>query len=213
MREDYIRFKKACENELNRDLYFLQDHNTDPYYRWAYSRLILVGTTYVRAGYEHIPAKNGVFLDIFIMDSVPDNRLLRKLHRASCYCIQKILWSEAGKVVHPSRLKRIWFGMLSKIPRNAVFCFIDWIIRIQGNKTTELVCHMGSPHPKRLPYGFPRSLFDNLREYEFEGHKFWGFEKYDWYLKTIYDDYMKLPPESERVSHIPCSELKLKSGS
>lgn len=211
LREDYLLFKEACKNELDESQFFLQDYNTDPYYRWAYSRLLLKGTTYVRAGYDHIPAQNGVFLDIFIMDSVPDNILLRKCHRAACYCIQKILWSEAGKIVHPSRLKRVWFSMISKVPRNTVFSFRNWIIRIQGDKKTELICHMGSPHPKRLPYGFPRKLFNSLDEYEFEGHRFLGFKHFDWYLKSIYGDYTKLPPKSERVSHIPCSKLVLKT--
>lgn len=211
LREDYLQFKKVCEEDLNENRFFLQDYKTDPYYRWAYSRMLLKGTTYSRAGYEHIPSQNGIFLDIFIMDSVPDHLFLRKCHHMVCYCIQKMLWSEAGKFVHPSRLKRVWFSLISKIPRNLIFSFRNWVIKIQGYKLTELVCHMGSPHPERLPYGFPRKLFDDLIEYEFEGYQFWGFANYHFYLHSIYGDYMKLPPENERNSHIPCSKLILRT--
>ena len=44
------------------------------------------------------------------------------------------------------------------------------------------------------------SDMSDLTEYEFEGRRFLGIRKYDKYLTEWYGDYMKLPPENERVS-------------
>ncbi|OPJ64512.1 LicD family protein [Clostridium chromiireducens] len=209
MRDDYTRFLEACKKEMDETSFFLQDYTTDRYYRWGYSRLLLIGTEYVRAGYEHIPAKNGVFLDIFIMDGVPDNVLFRRIHKFLCLGIRKILWSEAGKVVHPNYFMRKWYSVLSLISRDEIFIFQNKLARKCNKNNTELICHMCSPHPKKHSYGFPRKLFEELSEYEFEGKLFYGFSNYDWYLESIYGDYMKLPEEEDRVSHIPCSAIKL----
>ena len=36
---------------------------------------------------------------------------------------------------------------------------------------------------------------------EFEGHEFWAPGCWDLYLRSLYGDYMKLPPEEKRVTH------------
>ena len=45
------------------------------------------------------------------------------------------------------------------------------------------------------------SWFEEYREVEFEGKKFSAIAKYDEYLKAMYDDYMTLPPEDQRITH------------
>lgn len=36
---------------------------------------------------------------------------------------------------------------------------------------------------------------------EFEGYKFWAPDGYDYYLKSLYGNYMELPPIDKRISH------------
>ena len=38
-------------------------------------------------------------------------------------------------------------------------------------------------------------------EVEFEGSRFMAFREYDAYLKSIYGDYMELPPKEKQVTH------------
>lgn len=47
----------------------------------------------------------------------------------------------------------------------------------------------------------PKYLFDDLVDYQFENITVKGFKDYDTYLTCIYGDYMKLPPEDQRVNH------------
>ena len=48
---------------------------------------------------------------------------------------------------------------------------------------------------------YPEGFFENIKETEFEGKKFFSVADTDFYLRTNYGDYMSLPPESERVNH------------
>lgn len=48
---------------------------------------------------------------------------------------------------------------------------------------------------------FCASLFNELVECEFERKRFLGLADSDAYLKTLYGNYMTLPPEEKRVSH------------
>lgn len=209
LRKDYDRFKTVCEQELNHSCFFLQDYQTDRYYRWGYARLLRKGTKYVRAGHEHVKSRNGVFIDIFTLDNVPNSLWGRVMHKFLCYCIRKLLWSEVGKIVHPNPCLRIWYRLLAGVSKERIFAIRNKIAAVcNNNEKSILVRHMCSPHPAKHSYGFPKKLFDSLSEYEFEGHKFWGFTDYDWFLTSVYGEYMTLPPEAERTSHIPCSSYE-----
>lgn len=48
---------------------------------------------------------------------------------------------------------------------------------------------------------FPKKIYDEINEYEFEGMKLIGPKDYDFVLKQLYGDYMKLPSAEERNKH------------
>ena len=70
---------------------------------------------YKRQGQEHMQSTRGIFLDIFVVDNVPDGYILRRLHYMACYVIRKLLYSELGMKAASSGLKRKWFGCLYRI--------------------------------------------------------------------------------------------------
>lgn len=47
----------------------------------------------------------------------------------------------------------------------------------------------------------PKYLFSELIDYKFENIIVKGFKDYNTYLTSIYGDYMKLPPEEQRINH------------
>ena len=54
----------------------------------------------------------------------------------------------------------------------------------------------------RLWPPFKREHFNELIEVEIDNHKFKTFKEYDKHLRTFYGDYMKLPPEDQRATHL-----------
>ena len=61
LREDYETFKRH-KDEMNPNICFFQDHDTDHEYRWGYGKLRRTGSTYVRVGQEHLKCKTGILL-------------------------------------------------------------------------------------------------------------------------------------------------------
>lgn len=208
LREEYVKFSKACEKELDFEKFFLQDFRTDVNYRWGYSKMRRNGTIFLRKGQEHGNWNQSVFIDIFVYDQVPDNFILRKLHLFICFCIRKGLYSEVGKKTAATEFLRKWYLFINQIPRDVWINLLEFIAEITNRNRTELVRHMTYPYRKECRYGLPRVCFDEYIEKDFEGYQFKIFKNYDLYLKRLYGDYMVLPPIEKRKTH-PVSKLKL----
>lgn len=208
-RREYAKFYKCCKNDLNTEKFFLQEYRTDPGYRWGYAKLRRLGTEFVRFGQEHTQYKKGVCIDLFVVDNVPDQYLLRRLYYAYNYCIRKILYSDVGRVQAESGFLRAWYRLLYLIPRNKAFKARNHFASKCNKKETKLVSHLTHPYPsKKTKYGMPAECFKEFIDLEFEGFYFKGFKQYDKYLSLLYGDYMKLPPEDKRKVHA-ASKLEL----
>ena len=119
LREDYETFKKH-KDEMNPNICFFQDHDTDPEYRWEYGKLRRTGSTYIRVGQEHLKCKTGIFVDVFPMDDIPLSIVGQIFQDLHCYCLRKILWSEVAKE-NTVGFWKVWFTLLSKIPVDFAF--------------------------------------------------------------------------------------------
>ena len=211
LRDEYEKFFKLCdgENKIDNNRFFLQDYRTDKHYNVGYARIRRKGTVYERVGHEHMKYQKGVFIDIFILDSVPDSIILRYPYTFICFCLRKILWSKSAKVIHENRLMRIWYNFISLIPNNIAFRIIRLIADIcNKNSKTELVRHMTHPYPSKHMIGMPRKFLFELVDLRFEGYLFSAIKNYDEYLTMLYGDYMTLPPEDKRKPHIHLSAFK-----
>lgn len=201
LRSEYEKFKIACENELNKEKFFFQDHENTPEYRWGYGKLRRVGTEFVRKGQEHLKFKTGVFIDIFPLDGVPDNKLKRGWHNLECTVIRKLLWSEAGKKSDKNWIRRKIYSLLSLIPVRYIFNLYNKLVLKSNKRSSELVRILTFPTPKGRCYGYLRKWYEELNEIEFEGYKFYAPKDFDDYLTFKFYDYMKLPPENKRYGH------------
>lgn len=208
-REEYFKFRKACRKALDRSRFFFQDYLTDPDYRWGYAKLRRNGTEFVRRGQERLKQHSGVFMDIFVVDNVPDGYISRRVHHFFCFLIRKALYSEVGKYNERNPLLRWVYQMLSKIPRDRIFHMRNGLAARANRRPTELISHYTLEYPKHCRYGLPGKCFDELAELEFEGRKFYAFKDYHLYLSTYYGDYMTLPPKEKQKPHLTLSRLKL----
>lgn len=205
-RRNYDAFVEACQRDLDQSRFFLQDHRTDPHYRWGYARIRRENTGFVRLGQEHMKMRTGLFLDVFPIDSVPDGRLLRLMHGWLCFALRKTLYADAGRKTGKSAAVRSWYALLNLIPHAWLLGLLS---RLASAKPSRYARILSFPLPGRQRDGYPRSWFNTYREVTFEGRHFPAIAEAEAYLAFTYGAYMELPPPEKRTPCHPAAYLRL----
>lgn len=207
LRTEYEKFRKACKTELDTSRFYFQDHRNTKGYRWGYGKLRRKNTLFLRENQEHMPYKQGVFIDIFPLDAVPDNYLLRSLKNFECFCVRKIFWAPVGVIADKNLLRRNVYKLLKKIPDEMVYGYYHKMIRKAGKRKTRMVRILTFPTPNS-EYGYYRCWYENSVDTVFEGKVFQGIRDYDSYLSFKFGNYMELPSVGKRKVH-PVSKIEL----
>lgn len=160
-----------------------------------------------------------VFIDIFPLDGVPDNYIARKLlfginsilhfvYGGSAYAYVKSM-RYTDKDGMCTRLQ----GLLRTIVKYLAITLFrplstSWIcklatknvLRYKYDDSKYVAAHIGGAHTGEMEM-IPRDKFEPLKKIKFESDEFYITSAAEIYLKKMYGDYMKLPPEDKRVSH------------
>lgn len=210
MRDEYERFCKACEKDLDTEKYFLQNADTDREYRWEYAKLRRKDTLYLRAGQEAIKCMSGVSVDIFVMDRFPNSEIHEQLQNIKRRACIKTLWSVIGVTEDPSPFKRGLYRVIRHIPKQIPLGVINRMGRRNNRHSEyEYICCLGFYrndgflNGARRHLGYNAKLFDECTEVEFEGFKFLAPVGYMEYLQGKYKNMWEYPPESQRLVHPP----------
>ncbi len=207
LREDYEKFRKVCRTELDKSRFYYQDYRNTKGYRWGYGKIRRKNTLFLREYQEDMPYGQGIFIDVFPLDSVPAHYLPRSIKNFECFCIRKILWSKVGKKEDRSFWKRQIYKLLNRIPEQMVLSYYYKMEKRANKKKTQMVRILLYPTPNR-EWGYYRNWYENSTEFLFEGLMLQGIRDYDSYLSFKFGDYKKLPPKEERVTH-PVSAIRL----
>ncbi len=207
LREEYEKFRDACEKELDKSRFYFQDHRNTKGYRWGYGKLRRKGTKFLRKHQEHMPYEQGIFIDIFPLDTVSDIKLVRTLQNFHCYCIRKMMWAPVGKIASKGKFFKWWYRCLEKIPADRLYAYYDKLVQKWNKRNTKWVRILTFPTPNK-EYGYLREWYEKSRKIEFEGEVFWGIWDIDGYLSFKFGQYMELPPINQRKVH-PVTLLKL----
>ena len=107
---------------------------------------------------------------------------------------------------------RFFTGELDSVSKKIIRKFIQVFLPFIGRKSistfiTKILpkegpCLMNIFGVYELKEVMPKEFFLPAKEYNFEGTFFMGVNDYDRYLRNVYGDYMKLPPEEKRHYHI-----------
>ncbi|MCR4633457.1 MAG: LicD family protein [Erysipelotrichaceae bacterium] len=143
----------------------------------------------------------GVDIDIFPLDGiVNDEKIVQKLYKRTCFleallrlsnqpiflrknpvkCINRII----PRIIGSRNLVRL----IEKNAKTYDYDKSDYVIRMRYS-------------PNGFTGALPKSVYE--KDYgEFEGHRFVIPKGYDAFLTAFFGDYMVLPPEDKRVTHI-----------
>ena len=201
-RPEYEKLEKAFDNEGKRFI-FANSNNQDSF-NFVYSR-ILDTKTLITESPNTRNAGTGLFLDICVVDGLPRNKLLRKIHikymRALVRCCRATIhntdkaYHRRGKlfvmakgIIRRLTTHQFWNRRMEKAMSRYRFDNSDYV----GNFTSQ--------------YGgremMHREAFDSYRDIWFEGHKYMICQGYQEYLQRIYGQkYMVLPPKKKRKGH------------
>ena len=207
LRPDYEKFRECLENELDHERFYFQDHRNTPGYRWGYGKLRRRGTEYVRLGQDHMPYEQGVFIDLFPFDSVPDRRINRLFFTLKCFFYRKAFWSALGRLYAKNKFKKFLYRLLYRYPDKKLYKNYDNFAAGHGWQKTDLVRVLTIPVPN-MEFGYKREWLEQTFPVMFEGYEFYGVKDFDEYLTFKFGRYMKLPPEKYRKPR-PVSQVKL----
>lgn len=208
LRSEYRKFQKACKTDLDVDRFYFQDIENTKGYRWGYGKVRRKGTVFLRENQEHMIYEQGVFVDVFPRDGIPDGYIAGKVHTFACFIMRKIMWSLTGQATATNKWEKAAYRVLARIPEDVMKGTYRKLVRLSNhNKNTEYVRALTFPLPNRQK-GYRRSWYRKYTQVEFENRKFMVQASYKEWLESEFGDYMQLPPVEQRKIH-PVSQLKL----
>ena len=148
--------------------------------------------------------KIGVWIDVFALDGNFSNDFLNMLHHKAARFIRKTIEIKRndfglGTTKSKQILKSILYPITKLFSYNFLCLMMDKICCIKSYEKSRyiggVVWGYGSKDRTK------KELFMKSINVEFEGHLFKAPSNYDKYLRGMYGDYMRLPPENKRIRH------------
>ena len=192
-RQDYERFLREGEALLDTERFFLQKEFS-AHWPMFFSKLRLNGTTCLEKYHpKDEMIHQGIYIDIFPCD----NCLKTLLGRGVQFLASKVVIAQSldrRGYDTDSKLKRAFMAICRRLPAKP---FLS-LIKSGAPDSTYVHGFLGGAH------GFRRSVFRRQwlaqrTEGTFEGRQYPIPADYDALLKDMYGDYMRIPPEEERV--------------
>jgi lipopolysaccharide cholinephosphotransferase len=219
LRSDYDRFIKCAAKELP-EKYFLQTFASDPAMGLPFTKVRKIGTRCVENVSSSVGWNQGVFIDIFPFDNVPEGLMRRKLHAFEIYVWKRLLLCRVGfdllsydrSFVKVVLYKAVLYPASRLFSRNFLAERLEGCVRRHNETPTKLVVAAGGAYGYKKE-SISRSWVTEVSELEFEGHQFKCPQSYNDYLFHFYRDYMTLPPPEKRVGGHQIIELNIGHGS
>lgn len=199
---DYNKFIRLVKAEKSNEFCILQPGETVDYTN-NFVKIVKNHTAFLQ--YERDREKKfhkGIFLDVFPVDNVPDNRFLQKIQFVAAavnllYARGYVSGTEGVTGFIEAILLRAPHGVQHKLRAFSERVLTAWKSRHTGY--CFIACTIAETRIL-----FHSQLFDELEEVPFEKKKYMITKMYDHFLRKQYGDYMKLPPENKRIwTHHP----------
>lgn len=217
-REDYQKFLKISADEL-------KDHPECAVSSIHTDNAPLLGARLVDNS-VNVKMNKGIisdaieplWIDICPVDGVPDNAILREIHRIKLRVLNDIFHMSiikygntyTNKEKKKRGEKREWYKKIAfwlgtKLPMEKILKYEFWEKKAEKTAAkysfykSKKAGTLFSAHGKKSI--FPVEWYGKGTKYQFEDIEVIGADNYDAWLTQLYGDYMTLPDEKHRVSH------------
>lgn len=200
MRDDYEKFLQVASQDMN-PIYVIQTHETEPNYHNFHAKIRKKNTLfpqYYTATYKY----RGIQVDIFPFDYVPDDpiKALRMVKKVRW--LRKLSDSVASNEYPRNIIKKLALYCLKIIPTKYYRKYFEAsCVKCNKNKTN-FVTSFTYRMSRTKDLIFPVNDIIPVKSVNFEDREYKIMNNPDSYLRIMYGDYMALPPEDQRVTHL-----------
>lgn len=205
-RDDFERFKKIFIAS-NNDKYELLCNETNEDYFHLLAKLMLKGTKFEEPWVSQVDFHIGINMDIFVLDDLAEEGFKRN------YQLKKSFWY--NKLMIMSKIKLDNLPIVTKVITHAGYHILN-LFRINpstlNRKCLNFLKKYKNPNATHVfdisataeeyPQIFRKEDFKSVTRVKFEDIEVNAPINYDYILKSLYGDYMQLPPEEDRYNHI-----------
>ena len=194
-------FERLCAEYKDNDQYKLFCPQRQNIYSVC-ARLCEMRRTFVETQSPLFKESTGIWIDIFPLDSIPDEQAECERFKENVNCAYKNVMRRRWRMRTCTNIK----GMIGKIylllrcPRS-IMHYVNHHVKLckqyEGVQTKRMACLSTSTYSDR-DY-IPKELFTDVVELPFENTSICVMNGYDEWLQIIYSDYMQLPPIGKRV--------------
>lgn len=200
-REDYEKLCRLWAEEMDEDKYRLSRSSAESFERSQLTAITDEETTFIKERQMDLEVAHGVRLEVLPLDGCPSGRFKRKM---------QLFWGLVYQIYINQEAPTSKGKLLNLIGRAMLFVVPGWKLRYR-------MAHMAERKMTKYPISdcdyitelcvrynymvneYPKEIFASAVYKEFEGEMLPLPVGYDEYLHMAFGDYMKLPPEEDRV--------------
>lgn len=209
-RENYERFLREAPAILDRQ-YTLQEFTTEADTPFYFAKVRKVGTRFVESEWVGLPIAEGVYIDIFPYDLIPDDETLARKQRRkvgfwiNCFMAKSVwLWRWLGKANNGVVFPKSFISCLA-IRTVSTLLTKERIYQILNRELTRYNHTSASRYNiVRMPKDMiAREAIANLEPRKFGDLEVMVPSNLEVYLRSHYGDIQKWLPEDKRLNHAP----------
>lgn len=193
-RDDYEKFHALYKDN---DVFMLKSFKRDQDYIYPFMKLIRQGTVVEEKTVDN-PAY-GIFIDIFPIDNAPNDRKKRELFQDRVHILLNMLDYSIKSPKHISTGSKTKCFIANIFGTYTIQKFIEKYVTKCNSRDTGISYNVVG-FVNRRTYLDSR-VFGGRNTVIFEGRECTAPLDVDYYLRTLYGDYMTLPSEEKRVNY------------
>ena len=221
-RKDYDRFFELFEKDFSHR-YWIQNIKRSKKYDVNSAKIRKKGTV-CKELFESEPDKTGIFIDVYPLENVYSNPLLKKLHGyfselmlliCSCVRMRKnkpliLPYLKDKKQIKAVKRKSAIGLLFSFLPLNKWLKLTEKVLSMCKDEKSEFV---SIPSGRKHYFGemYSRKSFFPPKEINFSGHNFYIMNTPEEYLTKLYGKDFMTPPSKENQNHLLNKIFPLKS--
>lgn len=209
-RQNYERFLREAP-ALLAEGYVLQEFTTEPDTPFYFAKVRKCGTRFVEREWVGLPIEEGIYIDIFPYDRIPDNRAAERRQRSrvrfwvNCFTAKSVwLWR--------------WFGRANNgvvMPKSIASCAAIRLVALVMSKEQiyrrlrrELTRYNNTLASRYNIVRMPKDMIaveaiETPERRRFGDMEVWAPSDLETYLRNHYGDIQKWLPEDKRLNHAP----------